>query len=281
VSSFLQNLAKRAAGLPLSPEYPPKPSPVVETRSGSTDTLEEIATETASEDRVEAPPTAQLQPVDAISASPTPDVQRSPSIAASTPPRQPLPQPPTVFPPSSTESAPLPPPDATAVRHEDKPARTHESTAVRQDLGEHAAPIQARRVEPHRDAGSVGENMKRESPNGQTVLRPLAAARAFGAENQGTRDAPSAHEVIQAPNPIIPPADQVIRPALTEPQIPKQFPKITPAPRPSLSTVPIHVRVGRVEVRGTPPTPTRASAKPSEQTPLGFDGYQRVRRYRN
>ncbi|MCM3904085.1 MAG: hypothetical protein ND866_20475, partial [Pyrinomonadaceae bacterium] len=75
------------------------------------------------------------------------------------------------------------------------------------------------------------------------------------------------------------PADQVIRPAPTESGIPLQFPKVAPAQR-SPGTAPIYVRVGRVEVRGTPQQePARST--PKESTALGFASYHRMRRYRS
>jgi hypothetical protein len=72
-----------------------------------------------------------------------------------------------------------------------------------------------------------------------------------------------------------------INPALTEPHVFLQFPKTTPASSPTtLSQLPIHVRIGRVEVRETT-APAPAPARPSPPAPLGFDGYYRVRNYRS
>jgi hypothetical protein len=71
-----------------------------------------------------------------------------------------------------------------------------------------------------------------------------------------------------------------IRPAPAESHSLLQFPKVAPAS--SLtppSQLPIHVRIGRVEVRATTaPAPTPPG--PGSPAPLGFDGYYRVRNYR-
>jgi hypothetical protein len=71
-----------------------------------------------------------------------------------------------------------------------------------------------------------------------------------------------------------------IRPALADSPNLLQFPKLAPASSPTPpSQLPIHVRIGRVEVRAaTAPTPTPAG--PGSPAPLGFDGYYRVRNYR-
>ncbi|MGH2398184.1 MAG: hypothetical protein ACRDFW_14670, partial [bacterium] len=72
-----------------------------------------------------------------------------------------------------------------------------------------------------------------------------------------------------------------IRPALAESHTLLQFPKTTPASLPTPpAQLPIHVRIGRVEVRATTaPTPT--PSRPSAPAPLGFDSYYRVRNYRS
>jgi hypothetical protein len=71
-----------------------------------------------------------------------------------------------------------------------------------------------------------------------------------------------------------------IRPALHESPMLLQFPKATrsssPTPSPQL---PIHVRIGRVEVRA-PTEPKPPPAAPAPPAPLGFDGYYRARNYR-
>jgi len=71
-----------------------------------------------------------------------------------------------------------------------------------------------------------------------------------------------------------------IRPASAKSHTFLPFLRTTPASPPAApSQLPIHVCIGRVEVRATtPPTPT--PARPSPPTPLGFDGYYRLRTYR-
>jgi hypothetical protein len=72
-----------------------------------------------------------------------------------------------------------------------------------------------------------------------------------------------------------------IRPALAESLAVLDFPRV-----PSHSSLtpsvqlPIHVRIGRVEVRATTAS-TPTSARPSSPAPVGFDAYYRMRNYRS
>lgn len=79
------------------------------------------------------------------------------------------------------------------------------------------------------------------------------------------------------------PLAPTIRPALADSHTLLDFPRVLPASTPVLpAQLPIHVRIGRVEVRAATATaPTPAPASPSPPAPLGFDGYYRVRTYRN
>lgn len=79
--------------------------------------------------------------------------------------------------------------------------------------------------------------------------------------------------------PILP--GPAIRPVPAESRAFLQFPKTTPASSPTEpAQSPIHVRIGRVEVRAaTASTPMPARSSPP--APLGFDGYYRVRTYRS
>jgi hypothetical protein len=72
-----------------------------------------------------------------------------------------------------------------------------------------------------------------------------------------------------------------IRPAGAESLTLLSFPKVSPpSPAAPRGELPIEVRIGRVEVRA-PTAPTLAPAKSGATTPVGFDGYYRVRNYRN
>ncbi|MCA1605150.1 MAG: hypothetical protein LC775_06695, partial [Acidobacteria bacterium] len=58
-----------------------------------------------------------------------------------------------------------------------------------------------------------------------------------------------------------------------------QFPKVADAPPQTPAPLPIHVRVGRIEVRGNAPQQT-SNVMSKQPAPLGFAAYQRLRRYR-
>jgi hypothetical protein len=86
--------------------------------------------------------------------------------------------------------------------------------------------------------------------------------------------------VLPAPRELVLPTP-TIRPALTESHTLLPFPKTMSAYSPTPpSQLPIHVRIGRVEVRAAT-TPTPAPARSSPPAPLGFDNYYRVRTYRS
>jgi len=76
--------------------------------------------------------------------------------------------------------------------------------------------------------------------------------------------------------------DHLIRPATNEATVSLEFPsRVSAAPTSEPAPqLPIQVRIGRVEVRGTPPAPEPTRATRMESPPLGFASYHRLRRYR-
>jgi hypothetical protein len=72
--------------------------------------------------------------------------------------------------------------------------------------------------------------------------------------------------------------EPVIRPALSEATARLQFPTATRLPPPAQP--PVHVRIGRIEVRERKPE-AATPAVPSESPSLGFAEYYRVRKYRS
>ncbi len=77
------------------------------------------------------------------------------------------------------------------------------------------------------------------------------------------------------------PAEPEIRPASTESSAPLEYPragKISQLAQPT--EIPIHIRIGRIEVRGTPAPPPPSSRMTALSTPLGFARYARLRTYR-
>jgi hypothetical protein len=128
------------------------------------------------------------------------------------------------------------------------------------------------------------------------AIRPLARARraaAAEAPHHAPAPAAAADKTVDAPATAsaapmpVPPAGEAgtprepalpvatLRPALPEagglPGLPR------PAPSPQL---PVHVRIGKVEVRAAPAPVLRSPAAPAPQAPLGFGAYYRVRTYR-
>ena len=75
------------------------------------------------------------------------------------------------------------------------------------------------------------------------------------------------------------PGQPVVRPADTQSQILSEFPSVSRAIQAEQQATPVHVRIGKVEVRGTPVTAPERTA-PTGNVPQGFASYQRLRRYR-
>lgn len=284
MSSFVNNLVKRGAGLPVSPEYFPRPSHTVETGLGSGERPLEIASEEASDFRTEVPLATRPHPINTASTFSIPEVQRSSAMAASTPSQPFMEEPTTVFQPSSSGPDPLSPrsvisssgpeslspPSAIEIAQGTEPDLRNETLVTRHEFNERSAPTVAQTVVPPRQSTRVESNLpaitwgRREQQQG--LSRPAVSAKAEDRKAQDTPELPS--------------ADQMIRPSATEPQILFHLPKTTSALPRSPATIPIHVRVGRIEVRGAPPQePARST--PKESTPLGFASYHRMRRYRS
>lgn len=307
MSSFLVNLARRGAGLPVTPIQAPPRSPFGPEIRKQGDELTE-AHEAARGLRMPEEPatgnTASQAPLRASSSEegtelpseapthPTPSIQRLSGTEPSTPIQPSLGEPAA---PIKTPSLGPPPTSRVHVIPDRREAEVA-SMEPSENSGSTVPPFHADRGviagvdvkrgrqittlpvaqeiepvgEPARHASSVapglpiiiGEPGERQvvSPAELSAERPRVGA-------QETRE-----PALPAPT---------IRPALAESHTLLQFPKVTPASLPtSPSQLPIHVRIGRVEVRATT-TPTPTPARPSPPAPLGFDGYFHVRNYRS
>ena len=106
------------------------------------------------------------------------------------------------------------------------------------------------------------------------LIAPLAEAGAKRAQlgSQGLQEGSQETREPAAPVPAI-------RPAAAESPMPLPFPKAHTTSTPP-AQLPVHVRIGRVEVRGPEPQ-SPAPATPSENISLGFASYHRRRNYRS
>lgn len=264
MSSFLVNLARRGAGLPAIKIQAPPPSPFgPEIRKQGGGLADELATgNTATQAPLRASSSEECakQPSE-VPTNHTPSIQRlsrtepSPSIqpavgesaaAISTPSR-----------PTPAPRRHLIPPTF----HADREVIT-EIEVERQEIepvGEPPRHASRVAVDPPVIIGGLAERQ---------ILAP--AERSVEPSQVGAQN--TRETVLPAPT---------IRPAPAESHTLLQFPKTTPASSPTPpSQLPIHVRIGRVEVRATT-APTPAPARPSSPAPLGFDSYYRVRNYRS
>jgi hypothetical protein len=104
-----------------------------------------------------------------------------------------------------------------------------------------------------------------------------AAPVAEVAEQRGLRTMPLVATAVDRPQ-----TSPVIRPAAADSPAPRRLPAAALAAAPARATPPpVHVRIGRVEVRGTPAPAPRPPSSPAAPATFGFAGYTRVRTYRN
>jgi hypothetical protein len=258
VSSFLLNLARRAAGLPIGAVRAAAPAPFAgEPRAADPDAIGAVM-------ELEAPP-PELSAIAPVAAPTMGEVSAIPAIQRA---------------PATTELAPIsglsaPPSGARPDRPTEAdilaPATQFRRPAEPEPPVERAVPpVGAAVAGVESPAGSVPDLTARrpESPPGP-VAAPVSAP---------DRARPIAAITAQVDEPRPPP---IVRPATVEAPIPRQLPRPAPAAPPGAATpAPVHVHIGRIEVRGTPgPTPRTASSQ--GPAALGFAGYTRLRTYRS
>ena len=251
MNTYLQNVVRRGAGLPLALTAAPRPSHGFERSVGTTAALQEIATEQTAQHRTEDSSNFQVAATSEFSRIVNPAIQPRPQ-------EQQLPTSPSLVtpddkPPSSAR-------DTFTLASEHEPPRTNAKSFVSQAI---ETVTKVRAVESTQIGSEPPSNQK---PTSQANERPKVFAKAVG------KPVPRSGEISIAV--------QSIRPADAERPNALQFPKVAAGPQLPPEPVPIHVRVGRVEVRGGPSQPPTRST-PAAQAPLGFVRYHRMRRYRN
>ena len=252
MNGYLQNLVRRGAGLPLSSTAAPRPSHGFERTVGATEPLQEVVTEQTAQHKTEdstsfqIPATSEFSPIvnPAIqSVSHEQQLTTSPSLVK-----------PAVF----LDNSPSSVGNAFSVESEHgEPLRTSFESGPIEVL------TKVRSVEPAQSRGS--DTLSKQEPTTHAIEQPRVLAKAVGEAVLSSGE--------------IPITVLSIRPADAERPTTLQFPKVAVSPQLPPEPVPIHVRVGRVEVRG--PTQTSARSTPATQAPLGFVRYHRMRRYRN
>jgi hypothetical protein len=256
VSDFLLNLACRAAGVSTGAVQPPALSALGDAAGepenqamavGALDVPQSGGTPVAQR---AAPPLPQIPPIQrsALEAAPPPTAGRSSSPAG---PARPL------------EGDLLAPP---APLRRDAPA---------DPIVEHPAPVAAAwrpigpRREPDRDAAPFIADDDRAVRRLESAPRAAITVPA----SDGSRSVePIATRVDgSGPRPLVRPAAA----GSPMPDLPRRASSIPPA---AATPAPVHVRIGRIEVRGAPGPPP-PSSRPATAA-LGFTRYTRLRTYR-
>jgi hypothetical protein len=266
MNSFLVNLALRSAGLPLTTIQAPRPSlfgvEIRKQRNGLAEAHGIVRGLRLAEERTPGDGTelnSPVQPVGepAATASEPPPASRQHAI-----PDRLQAQVTLIEPLNSLGSALL-------------PFQAHREVITKIDVEQRRYTLSpdSRTTEP---VGEPGRHASTVAPSRPIISEPGARTVVSPAELSTEWRRDGAQKTREAALPAA-----TIRPALDESHTLLQFPKTISGSSPTpLSELPIHVRIGRVEVRGaTPPTP--APARPTPPAPLGFDGYYRMRTYRS
>jgi hypothetical protein len=262
MSNFLVNLARRGAGLPATTIQAPPPSPfgaqiakhvdaVTETPGAAHDlamTEQSITGNPATQAAWRVSSSEEhVESSPEAPTHPTPAVHRLSGTAPSTP------TPPSVAEPAATIKTPsLEPPPAPPWYV--LPNAREDVTAI-EVAGDLYTP------------SSVVHDVEAGGQPGRHASG-LSAASAMVIQESGQPQG------VALPAPTLRPAPAESHTVLDLPRVPAHA-----APTPS-AQVPIHVRIGRVEVRATTAS-TPTPARPSAPAPVGFDAYYRIRNYRS
>ena len=277
MSNFITNLARRGAGLPLAAACGPSPARIFESSFGASEGLSEITSEEIVRSGDQTPAVISVRTTNTSSAR---EIQRAPlehagTAANAAPPSAPTN--PTIVLQPSTPSADIVSP---------KPIIRNSETGV-----PHATEIMARPTEVvSRDfefktrEASAPSQVETSAVASPVASDPPATIPRLRQKQESALLQTSVKEVHATTlNRIeVVAAEHLIRPAPAEPAVSLEFPRIASAP-PSTPppALPIEVRIGRVEVRGTPAVQQSTPATRKESPALGFASYHRLRRYRN
>lgn len=300
MSNFLLNLARRGAGLPATTIQPPS-SPFRPKIGRDADELTEthgsasyrLAEEPAAGSSASPSPlpTSSSEEHRELSfdapAHPAPSVQRFFGTELNTPVQPAVRYPAAARTPlaatSMSQRRPIPDGrEATAVQIE-MPTRLNAaappfhpdrevSSEIESEQRWHSTAPAAREIravsEPVHHTSSVapGPPAMVAEPDQRQTVTPVVSTDGRGVEARETREPALAVPTIHP---------------LTESRTLLHFPKTISASLPAHpAQIPIHVRIGRVEVRATT-APTTKAERPSRPAPVGFDSYYRVRNYRS
>jgi|GEM_PF-1863652 len=306
MSSFLVNLVRRGAGLPATTIQAPPLSPFGPEIRKHGDGLAEAHVPARGLYVAEEPTTRNAPSQAPLRASPseeykelpsealtnhTPSIQRlsgtepgtpiepsigKPAATIRTPSLGSTPAPQRHVVPHGREAqvAPMEPPQRLGPTVPPFHADREVITEIEVERGRHIPSPAAQEIEP---VGEPPRHASRVAVDPPVIIGDLAERQILAPAERSVE--PSQVGAQKTRETVLP--APTIRPAPAESHTLIQFPKTTPSSSPTPpSQLPIHVRIGRVEVRATTaPTPT--PARPSSPAPLGFDSYYRVRNYRS
>jgi hypothetical protein len=275
VSNFLKNLAKRSAGIPLATECLPAPPAFADGfRSGAA--LDEIALDDVAGLSPDTPTATPSRSINLASSRSRNEIQRAATVDTDTP------APPNQEPATRVQTSldidsvhsvtPL-----SRVRPDSEPGPKSKTLDLNRGLASQDREVDERSETTVHQTNATLQEMTHVESNlrpmispareGQTLLPIQVAAKRTAAQTPGTKETSA--------------RDQAISPARTERADSLQFPKVARAPTQTTAALPIHVHVGRIEVRGNRPAEAPVHPAPKAAQALGFAGYQRMRRYRS
>ncbi len=301
MSSFLVNLARRGAGLPVTTIQAPPLSPLrPEIRDTFTEADESAPifrkAEGLATGNTASPPSFSTSSIEGYrerSQAPTHQASSVPSLSRAeagpsiqpivgesvvtpdTPPREAVPVPRERVSLGKREADGISLPSPRLSASDDRPFHADRAVIDEIDVGQSRYSIahmihETKSVgEPPRYASGVaiGSPLLIQELKAKQILAPMERPTQQTEDGTQKRREP----VLSAPT---------IHPVLGESHRFLQFPKATPASSTASSAqLPIHVRIGRVEVRAAT-APTQTPARPNPPAQLGFERYYRVRNYR-
>jgi len=295
MSSFLVNLARRGAGLPATPAaISAAPAAVFPTAALAP--AADFVGSNSNDDR-----TTQLPHLSPIVASPfTPSRSEGdsagPQVEASI-----TPEPVPASTPSQSSAGQIPPAHGPSLQIESVRKRTQGTNiASTIERSMPSSPVSSPHQEPEivlsvTPAIEGGHQDSNENLSELNVKTKLVRSSRRQRPNSEPRETASPSPATEA-SPVSPPqhwvareeikegfsAPVLVKPAVSEPGERFALSRLSETHKPAETMpAPIHVRIGRIEVRGTPTPAAQAPRKVAPPAPLGFASYLRLRTYRN